>query len=76
MEVAFQLYSFHCLRPGNFDLHTKIPGCAPARAVVHKCPVCADLLLVGRRSERPCRRLVNITLTENSNLISWQLVAF
>ena len=46
------------LRPGNFDLHTKMPGSAPAWAVVHKCPVCADLLLVGRRSERLCRRLV------------------
>ena len=46
------------LRPGNFDLHTKMPGFAPAWAVVHKCPVCADLLLVGRRSERLCRRLV------------------
>ena len=45
-------------RPGNFDLHTKMPGSAPAWAVVHKCPVCADLLLVGRRSERLCRRLV------------------
>ena len=44
------------LRPGNFDLHTKMP--APAYAVVHKCPVCADLLLVGRRSERLCTRLV------------------
>ena len=32
------------LRPVNFDLQ--------------KCPVCADLLLVGRRSERLCRRLV------------------
>ena len=48
------------LRPGNFDLHTKMPGSAPAWAVVHKCPVCADLLLVGRRSERLCRRLVLI----------------
>ena len=47
------------LRPGNFDLHTKMPGSAPAWAVVDKCPVCADLLLVGRRSERLCRRLVN-----------------
>ena len=33
------------LRPGNFDQHTKMPGSAPAWAVVHKCPVCADLLL-------------------------------
>ena len=46
------------LRPGNFDLHTKMPGSAPAWAVVHKCPVCADLLLVGRWSECLCRRLV------------------
>ena len=46
------------LTPGNFDLHTKMPGSAPAWAVVHKCVVCADLLLVGRRSERLCRRLV------------------
>ena len=45
------------LRPGNFDLHTKMPGSAPAWTVVHKCPVCADLLLV-RRSELLCRRLV------------------
>ena len=50
------------LRPGNFDLHTKMPGSAPAWAVVHKCPVCADLLLVGRRSERLCRRLVRRSL--------------
>ena len=49
------------LRPGNFDLHTKMPGSAPSWAVVHKCPVCADLLLVGRRSERLCRRLVDNT---------------
>ena len=48
------------LRPGNFDLHTKMPGSAPAQAVVHKCPVCADFLLVGRRSDRLCRRLVLI----------------
>ena len=48
------------LRPGNFDLHTIMPGSAPAWTVVHKCPVCADLLLVGRRSERLCRRLVLI----------------
>ena len=44
------------VRPGNFDLHTKMPGSAPA--VVHKRPVCADLLLVGRRSERLCTRPV------------------
>ena len=48
------------LRPGNFDLHTKMPGSTPAWTVVHKCPVCADLLVVGRRSERLCRRLVRI----------------
>ena len=48
------------LRPGNFDLHRKMPGSAPAWTVVHKCPVCADLLLVGRRSERLCRHLVEL----------------
>ena len=51
------------LRPGNFDLHTKMPGSAPAWTVVHKCPLCADLLLVGRRSERLCRRLVVINIS-------------
>ena len=65
------------LKPGNFDLHTKMPGSAPAWAVVHKCPVCADLLLVGRRSERLCRRLVLINLwcksvTEQSGHWIWQ----
>ena len=28
--------------PPPFDLHTKIPGSAPAWAVVHKCPVCVQ----------------------------------
>ena len=56
------------LRPGNFDLHTKMPGSAPAWAVVHKCPVCADLLLVCRRSERLCRRLVLIFSCVNSRM--------
>ena len=36
----------------------KCLGSVPAWAVVYKCPVCVDLLLVGRRSERLCRRLV------------------
>ena len=36
----------------------KCLGSVPAWAVVYKCPVCIDLLLVGRRSERLCRRLV------------------
>ena len=40
----------------------KCLGSVPAWAVVHKCPVCVDLLLVGRRSERLCRRLVSILL--------------
>ena len=35
------------LRPGNLDLHTKIPESAPARAVVHIYPVCAHFVLVG-----------------------------
>ena len=36
----------------------KCLGSVPAWAVVYKCPVCVDLLLVGRRSERLCRRPV------------------
>ena len=56
------------LRPGHFDLHTKMPGSAPAWAVVHKCPICADLLLVGRRSERLCRRLVPSNLCVNRSV--------
>ena len=63
------------LRPGNFDLHTKMPGSAPAWAVGHKCPVCADLLLVCRRSERLCRRLVvyNINYIEVLNPILYSI---
>ena len=38
----------------------KCLGSVPAWAVVYKCPVCVDLLLVGRRSERLCRRLVTV----------------
>ena len=46
----------------------KCLGYVPAWAVVYKCPVCVDLLLVGRRSERLCRRLVwNMVLRYGSH---------
>ena len=36
-----------------------------AQCVVHKYPDCVHFLLVGRRSERLCRRLVLVTLSHN-----------
>ena len=52
--------SFH-FKTRKFWSTYKNSWTAPAWAVIHKCPVCADLLPVGRRSERLCRRLVAIS---------------
>ena len=52
------------LRPRNPCI---CPCLSRRRRIVHKYPDCAHFLLVGRRSERLCRRLVDVNIIQSTS---------